>query len=34
VLRALSAACAFMITNDDKFDRVAGIRTLKVNDYV
>jgi predicted nucleic acid-binding protein len=31
---ALGAGCAFMITNDDKFDRVAGIRTLKVDEYV
>jgi predicted nucleic acid-binding protein len=31
---ALRAGCAFMVTNDDKFDRVAGIRTLKVSDYV
>jgi predicted nucleic acid-binding protein len=31
---ALRANCAYMITNDDKFDRVPGIRTLKVSDYV
>jgi predicted nucleic acid-binding protein len=28
------AGCTHMISNDDRFDRVAGIRTLKVSDYV
>ena len=31
---ALRANCAYMITNDGKFDLVEGIRTLKVSDYV
>jgi predicted nucleic acid-binding protein len=30
---ALGAACAYLITNDGKFDRVPGIRTLKVESY-
>jgi predicted nucleic acid-binding protein len=31
---AFSAGCSYLVTNDDKFDNVQGIRILKVSDYV